>query len=305
MEYIKGTKEFTSSPCVVVLGNFDGIHIGHRKLICKALQLSRELGLKSLVLTFDPHPSFVLANKEPVDLIYLRCEKERILKDIDVFVEYPYDLDTAKMTPENFVEKVIAGQLNAKYVVVGKDYRFGHKRKGDIGLLEKLSSVYGYELVTIDKIEYDGNIVSSTWIREEIKKGNITLANKLLGANFSIKGKVVEGKKNGKKFLYPTANIIPHRYKVLPPNGVYYSHIYVNNQKYHSITNIGINPTLNGQQKVVETHILDFDEDIYGQTVIVELIEFIRKEKKFNSIDELKQEITNNIKYVTDIINKQ
>ncbi|GMQ64558.1 bifunctional riboflavin kinase/FAD synthetase [Vallitalea maricola] len=304
MEYIKDTKEFTSPPSVVVLGNFDGIHIGHRKLICKALELSRELGLKSLVLTFDPHPSFVLANKEPVDLIYLSCEKERLLSNIDIFVEYPYDLVTAKMTPENFIEKVICKQLNAKFIVVGNDYRFGHERKGDINLLKKLSSKYGYELITIPKIAYNNNIVSSTWIRKEIKQGNIELANKLLGENFSIAGKVVEGKKNGRKFGFPTANIIPHRYKILPPNGVYYSNISVNGKKYNSITNVGVNPTLNGQKKVVETHILGFDEDIYGQVVVVEFIQFIRKEKKFNSIEELKKEVSSNIEYVTSLINE-
>lgn len=304
MEYIKDTKEFTSPPSVVVLGNFDGIHIGHRKLICKALELSRELGLKSLVLTFDPHPSFVLANKEPVDLIYLSCEKERLLSNIDIFVEYPYDLVTAKMTPEDFIEKVICKQLNAKYIVVGNDYRFGHERKGDINLLKKLSSNYGYELITIPKIAYNNDIVSSTWIRKEIKQGNIELANKLLGENFSITGKVVEGKKNGRKFGFPTANIIPHRYKILPPNGVYYSNISVNGKKYDSITNVGVNPTLNGQKKVVETHILGFDEDIYGQVVVVEFIQFIRKEKKFNSIEELKKEVSSNIEYVTSLINE-
>ncbi|QUH31858.1 bifunctional riboflavin kinase/FAD synthetase [Vallitalea guaymasensis] len=304
MEYIKDTKEFTSPPSVVVLGNFDGIHIGHRKLICKALELSRELGLKSLVLTFDPHPSFVLANKEPVDLIYLSCEKERLLSNIDIFVEYPYDLVTAKMTPEDFIEKVICKQLNAKFIVVGNDYRFGHERKGDINLLKKLSSNYGYELITIPKIAYNNDIVSSTWIRKEIKQGNIELANKLLGENFSITGKVVEGKKNGRKFGFPTANIIPHRYKILPPNGVYYSNISVNGKKYDSITNVGVNPTLNGQKKVVETHILGFDEDIYGQVVVVEFIQFIRKEKKFNSIEELKKEVSSNIEYVTSLINE-
>lgn len=304
MEYIKDTKEFTSPPSVVVLGNFDGIHIGHRKLICKALELSRELGLKSLVLTFDPHPSFVLANKEPVDLIYLSCEKERLLSNIDIFVEYPYDLVTAKMTPEDFIEKVICKQLNAKFIVVGNDYRFGHERKGDIDLLKKLSSNYGYELITIPKIAYNNDIVSSTWIRKEIKQGNIELANKLLGENFSITGKVVEGKKNGRKFGFPTANIIPHRYKILPPNGVYYSNISVNGKKYDSITNVGVNPTLNGQKKVVETHILGFDEDIYGQVVVVEFIQFIRKEKKFNSIEELKKEVSSNIEYVTSLINE-
>ncbi|MCT4687425.1 bifunctional riboflavin kinase/FAD synthetase [Vallitalea sp.] len=304
MEYIKDTKEFTSPPSVVVLGNFDGIHIGHRKLICKASKLSRELGLKSLVLTFDPHPSFVLANKEPVDLIYLSCEKERLLSNIDIFVEYPYDLVTAKMTPENFIKKVICKQLNAKFIVVGNDYRFGHERKGDINLLKKLSSKYGYELISIPKIAYNNNIVSSTWIRKEIKQGNIKLANKLLGENFSITGKVVEGKKNGRKFGFPTANIIPHRYKILPPNGVYYSNISVNGKKYDSITNVGVNPTLNGQKKVVETHILGFDEDIYGQVVVVEFIQFIRKEKKFNSIEELKKEVSSNIEYVTSLINE-
>ncbi|MCT4544173.1 MAG: bifunctional riboflavin kinase/FAD synthetase [Vallitalea sp.] len=302
MEYIRGTKDIASPPSIVVLGNFDGIHIGHRKLICKALELSEELGLRSLVFTFNPHPSFVLKGKEPVDLIYLSHEKERLLKKVDIFIEYPYDLMTAEMTPEYFIEKVICERLNAKYIIVGKDYRFGYNRKGDIKLLENLAIKYEYNLIAMEKIEYNNTIVSSTWIRNEIKEGNIELANKLLGVNFSISGKVVEGKKNGRKFGFPTANIIPHRYKLLPPNGVYYSMIHVNNKRYNSITNIGINPTLNGKQKVVETHILDFDGDIYGEDVVVEIVRFIRREKKFGSISELKEEVNANIKFVRSLI---
>lgn len=305
MEYIRGTKEFTSPPSVVVLGNFDGIHIGHRELIYKAMELSKKLSLKSLVFTFEPHPSFVLANKEPVDLIYLSCEKERLLNEVDIFVEYPYDLETAKMTPEDFLGKVVCEQLNAKVIIVGKDYRFGNKRKGDIKLLESLSSKYGYELIAAEKITYKNNVVSSTWIRNEIKQGNIELANELLGNNFTIVGKVVEGKKNGRKLGFPTANIKPYKNKLLPPNGVYLSTIYVNNIKYNSITNIGTNPTLNGEEKVVETHILDFNEDIYGQDVVVELLKFIRKEKRFNSLDELKAEISNNVEYLKKYINNK
>lgn len=302
MEYIRGTKDFTAPPSVVVLGNFDGIHIGHRELINKANEMSKKLGLKSLVFTFNPHPSFVLANKEPVDLIYLSDEKARIIDDIDLFVEYPYDLETAKMTPEDFLSEIVCKQLNAKVIIVGEDYRFGNKRKGDIGLLERLSTKYGYKLIAIKKVSYDNDIISSTWIRKEIKDGHIEQGNKLLGHNFSILGKVVEGKKNGRKLGFPTANIKPSKNKLLPPNGVYLSIIYVNNIKYNSITNVGTNPTLNGEEKVVETHILDFNEDIYGQEVVVELVKFIRKEKKFNSLDELKEAISENVEYLKKYI---
>jgi riboflavin kinase/FMN adenylyltransferase len=304
MEYIRGTKEFTAPPSVVVLGNFDGIHIGHRELINKANEMAKKLDLKALVFTFLPHPSFVLANKEPVDLIYLSNEKSMIINEIDFFVEYPYDLETAKMTPEDFVSEIVCKQLNAKIIIVGEDYRFGNKRKGDINLLENLSTKYGYKLIAIKKVSYNNNIISSTWIRKEIKEGHIEQANKLLGHNFSILGKVVEGKKNGRKLGFPTANIKPSKNKLLPPNGVYLSSIYVNNIKYNSITNVGTNPTLNGEEKVVETHILDFNEDIYGQEVVVELIKFIRNEKKFNSLDELKEAISENVEYLKKYIGR-
>ncbi|MCT4598754.1 MAG: bifunctional riboflavin kinase/FAD synthetase [Vallitalea sp.] len=304
MEYIRGTKEFTAPPSVVVLGNFDGIHIGHRELINKANEMAKKLDLKSLVFTFLPHPSFVLANKEPVDLIYLSNEKSMIINEVDFFVEYPYNLETAKMTPEDFVSEIVCKQLNAKIIIVGEDYRFGNKRKGDINLLENLSTKYGYKLIAIKKVSYNNNIISSTWIRKEIKEGHIEQANKLLGHNFSILGKVVEGKKNGRKLGFPTANIKPSKNKLLPPNGVYLSSIYVNNIKYNSITNVGTNPTLNGEEKVVETHILDFNEDIYGQEVVVELIKFIRNEKKFNSLDELKEAISENVEYLKKYIGR-
>ncbi len=170
MKHITGTKDITSPPSVVVLGNFDGIHIGHRELIDKALELSKELDLKVLVFTFNPHPSFVLANKEPVDLIYLSKEKARLLDYVDYFVEYPYDLDTSRMMPETFIEEVVCKSLNAKAIVVGEDYQFGYKRKGDIQLLRELSLKNDYRLITIKKITYNSSIVSSTWIRDEIKK---------------------------------------------------------------------------------------------------------------------------------------
>ncbi|QUI22995.1 bifunctional riboflavin kinase/FAD synthetase [Vallitalea pronyensis] len=297
MEHITGTKDITSPPSVVVLGNFDGIHIGHRKLIDKALDISKTLDLKVLVFTFDPHPSFVLANKEPVDLIYLSKEKAKLLDDVDYFVEYPYDLDTSRMTPEIFIEEVVCKGLQAKAIVVGEDYRFGYKRKGDIELLKALASKNGYQLITIKKIAYNHRIVSSTWIRHEIKKGHMEKANLLLGSNFSISGQITLGRQNGRKLGFPTANIKPNKNKLLPPNGVYLSKIYVNNIQYNSITNIGINPTLDGNETVVETHILDFNQDIYGQDVTVELLKFVRDEKKFESLHALKKEIAENIAY--------
>lgn len=295
MEHITGTKNITVSPSVVVLGNFDGIHIGHRELIDKAISIGKSLDLKVLVFTFNPHPSFVLANKEPVDLIYLSEEKAELLAGVDYFVEYPYDMHTASMSPEIFIRDVVCKQLNARAIVVGEDYRFGHKRCGDIRLLEELATRFNYWLTTIEKIAYDHKIVSSTWIRDEIKQGHIEHANQLLGRNFRISGTVTLGRQNGRKLGFPTANIKPTKNKLLPPNGVYLSKIFVNNKEYASITNIGTNPTLSGNETVVETHILDFNEDIYGQFVTVELLKFIREEKKFDSLEELKEAISKNV----------
>lgn len=309
MKHINGTKEFFLPPTVVVLGNFDGIHKGHRELINIARAYSKDFNLKSLVFTFNPHPTFLLENKKAVNLIYLSNEKKKILQDlVDIFIEYPFDIETLKMSPEFFVDQIISKQLNAKVVVVGDDYRFGQNRKGDIHLLNELSNKYGYKLIVLNKIKYENTIISSTWIRKEILDGNMEKVTSLLGQPFCIFGEVEYGKNIGNKLGFPTANITPSSEKITPPNGVYISRVTLNNQLYESITNIGVNPTVNGQKKVIETYIFDFNGNIYGEEIKIEILKYIRNENKFESVEGLKQQINNDImtakKYFNDSTEK-
>ncbi len=305
MKHIAGTKALNVKHSVAVLGNLDGVHLGHRLLIDKAKSYAKGHHLESLVFSFNKHPSHIINDKESVPLIYTSKEKKEIIENlgIDVFVEYPFNLAVSTMEPEVFIKEVVVNQLDAKVVIVGKDYGFGINRRGDIHLLERLSKSYGFELMIIPKLTYKNRIISSTWIREELLNGQLQLVNHLLGNPFFIHGCVVKGKQFGRTMGFPTANIRPKPEKVLPPNGVYVSKVYFEDSQFYGLTNIGINPTMNGTSKVVETYILNFNKIIYGKQLKVELIQYLRKEKKFQSTDALKAQITNDKHQLMEIFN--
>lgn len=281
----------------VVLGNFDGIHKGHCLLIKKAKEIAREEGISTAVFTFQPHPTFVLTNKPPVDLIYDDIEKEYIMdkEGLDYYIILPFSKDVANMSPHQFIEEIILKKLNASVVIIGADYHFGKNRAGNYSMLIEYSKNYDFDVDVIHKLKYLGREVSSTWIREEIKQGNLELANELMGRNFLFRGEVVHGKQLGTKIGFPTANLIPNISKLLPPNGVYLSSIEMDNKTYKAITNIGLKPTVDGESVTVESHILDFNQDIYGKVINVNLQRYLRPEKRFDSIERLKKQISNDI----------
>ena len=288
MKFLTKQYDFNFKETAVALGNFDGIHNGHQ-LLFEEINKSKESGLTSVVLTFDPHPSFILQHKEPVDIIYVREERQHKYDEmgVDVVIEYPYTEHTANMSSEEFVKNILVKQLGAKKIVVGKDYRFGKNRTGNVEVLKRFGSIYDFDVVVIEKKKYNDKIVSSSNIRELIKQGCIEEANILLGSEFFICGTVTYGKQLGAKLGIPTANIIPCKEKILPPKGVYMSRTTVNGQVYNSVTNIGNTPTVGVIKDVVETNIFDFDKNIYDTVIRVELVKFIRKEIKFNSIEDL------------------
>lgn len=296
MEILRFKEEIANtSDKVVVLGNFDGIHKGHRFLIKKALEVGGKRKLHCSVLTFDKHPSFILEKSTPVQLILTRTEKEKAfeLEGVEYYLEYPFSKGFASISPEAFVKDILVKKMNAKCVVVGSDYRFGHKRSGDTDKLIQLGKKCGMDVIISQKVFHDGKEISSTWIREVLNNGNITLANALMGRDFFYYGKVIKGKQIGRTLGFPTANIKPSPLKITLPFGVYASHVMLrgNGKKYKGITNIGVKPTVDGEDVLIETHILDFNDDIYGMDIMVSLIEFIREEKKFDNLEALKEQI--------------
>ena len=297
MEYIKNTLDFhVGQPSVITFGKFDGLHRGHEFLMDRQKEQSSINRYKRIVFTFDiPPKTKVLGDASKV--ITTNDEKQYIFeKDgVDYLIECPFTKEVMCMEPEEFVSMIVS-RLNVKCIVVGDDFRFGHNRAGDHELLLKLAPKYGYELIVVDKLKDNGRDISSTYIREEVARGNIKKANSLLGYPYFIMGRVVHGKQLGRTLGIPTINILPEAEKILPPFGVYASKVNVLDKWYLGITNIGRKPTIEGENPVgVETYIIDFSQDVYDHIVTVELYDFLRPEKKFDSIEELKEQISGDI----------
>ncbi len=294
MEYIANTTDFQLHNTAVALGKFEGLHRGHNLLLLE-LYKHHDQGLKSVMLTFDMPPKAVIRN-EYDHVIYTKEERKRILENtpLNCLVEYPFTEEFSKLTPEEFISNILIDKLGAKVVVVGEDFRFGHKRSGDVVLLKELSTEYGYELIVIKKLQDYGKDVSSSRIRKCLSEGNMEEANRLLGhPPFTVFGEVVHGKKIGTSVLnMPTANQIPPGNKYLPPNGVYVSRIIYKDQILYGISNIGVKPTVDEHiEKGLETYIFDLDEDLYGTFLEVQLLYFVRPEQKFSCLDELKEQM--------------
>ncbi len=289
MKHIYGLKNIKLlEDSVVILGNFDGIHIGHQKLFQVAKEVGKEKALPTVLFSFFPHPTWVLGDS-PKSLLMSREEKKSKVEKlgIDIYIEYPFSAEFGKKSAEDFVTNILLEKLSCKAVVIGNNYFFGKKQQGNVDYMKKLGSKYGFEVFVVDEIKEEDVTVSSTFIRDLLLKGNVDLANKLIGHPYTVKGTIVHGKQLGRTLGFPTVNVIPESNKVLPPNGVYITKSYLLGKVYNSITNIGNRPTVAGKETTVETFIFDFAQDVYGETIIVEIIKYIRPELKFNSLQEL------------------
>lgn len=295
MEYITGTKDFKiKEPCVVTLGKFDGRHRGHQKLLNRMMEEKERTGLKTAVFSFDMAPG-ALVEGRPQTVITTNLERKNNLEKtgIDYLVEYPFDGETAHMSPEDFVKEILVSRMNARKIVVGTDCSFGYRGAGNASSLEEWKDRYGYELVVIHKAQEDHRDISSTFVREELDAGHIEKANELLGEPYAIHGTVVHGNHIGGSILgFPTANIIPPPEKHLPAFGVYVSRVYMEGKYYGGVTNIGRKPTVEGGSPVgVETFLYGIEEELYGKNIEVQLLTFIRPERKFGGLEELKEQI--------------
>ncbi|MFX0549063.1 bifunctional riboflavin kinase/FAD synthetase [Hathewaya histolytica] len=283
-------KEKLSEFTYIALGSFDGIHRGHLNLVRKTVKLARENNCKSMIYTFKNHPMSIINKDKMPKLIQNNEEKVEILRQqgIDILNFVQFSKEYMKIKAKEFVEKLVKC-YNVKGIVVGFNYKFGYKNEGNIELLKILSKKYNFQVFICEPIEYEGNLISSTNIRNLISNGKVDRARILLSRPFAIEGTVVEGKKLGRKLGFPTINLRFNENKILPKTGVYYTAVKYSNRIFKGITDVGYNPTVNGKVLSIETYILDFNKEIYGEDVIVYFLERIRDEEKFDSLNELIQ----------------
>jgi len=280
----------------VAIGKFDGVHRGHQCLLQHILERKAE-GLLATVFTFEPSPAVLFSGTSLPELTTKR-EKRKLFEElgIDVLIEFPLTCESAAMPAKQFIEKVLAGQMRAAYIAAGTDLSFGRGGKGDTALLERYAGRYGYRTDIIEKVCLDGVEISSSYVREAVKKGDMEKARLLIGEAYSVSGIVAHGKKLGRRLGMPTVNLLPEKEKLLPPYGVYFSEVSLGEQVYRGITNIGCKPTVNDEKQAgVETYLYDFAQDIYGKEITVRLFSFHRPEKKFGSVEELKRQMAADI----------
>lgn len=277
----------------IALGNFDGLHKGHLTLIDKVIDLAKENKGKSIIYTFENHPKTLIDSNAKINLLLDNNNKEELLKDRNVDIVYleKFTEEFMKKSPEDFIAYIVE-KFKIKGIVVGFNYRFGYKNMGDTNLLKELSSKYNFEVFIMEPCKLKDKVISSTRIRKELLEGNIEDSNKMLTRPYFLEGKVVSGKQIGRTIGFPTANLEYSKFALLPKEGVYYTNIMWNDKIFKGITSVGNNPTVNGKNITVETFILEFNKDIYGDTIKVFFLKKIRDNKKFNSLEELKTQLS-------------
>ena len=279
---------------IVTLGTFDGVHIGHQKIIEKLLQNAMEYNCESLILTFFPHPRMVLQEGSDIKLLNTIDEKSVLLDKLglDNLIIHPFDKEFSRLSAEEFVKKILVDTFNIQKIIIGYDHRFGRNRTANIDDLILYGEKFGFEVEQISAQEINEVSISSTKIRNAILDGNMALANEYLGYNYNLSGIVSQGKQLGRTIGFPTANIkIPEEYKLIPKNGVYIVKSILNQITVFGIMNIGVNPTVNGENLSIEVHFLDFDGDLYDEKISISIIDRIRDEQKFESVALLKLQL--------------
>lgn len=281
---------------VATLGTFDGVHLGHKKIIERLTQEAEKSNTESLVLTFFPHPRMVLQGNSVIQLLNTIQEKAELLESIGLqnLIIHPFDESFSQLSAEEFVKTILVDQFQIKKIIIGHDHRFGKNRSADINDLIAYGKIYDFEVEQISAQEIDEVSISSTKIRKALLSGDIQLANEYLGYNYFITGTVVKGRQLGRTIGFPTANLkIEEEYKLIPLNGVYIVKSHWNGKEVFGMMNIGTNPTVDGKERTIETNFLDLEEDLYGKEMRIYFLQRIRSEEKFDSIDTLKAAIEN------------
>ena len=292
---------------VVTIGTFDGIHLGHQKILSRLIKSSKNKDLNSVVLTFFPHPRIILNKYNEVKMIDTLDEKIIHLNEIgiDSLVIHPFDKNFSLLSANQFIKDFLVDKLKIKHIIIGYDHRFGKGREASVTDLKNYADDYDFTVEEIKAQEIEKITVSSTKIRNSINQGDIKTTEKYLGRNFNLTGKIVKGDGLGKKINYPTANIfIEETYKIIPKDGVYLVETIIEDKLFNGMMNIGHRPTIGTNVKSIEVHLFNFNEDIYGQVISIKMISKIRDEKKFSSIQALKEQLVKDENYCLKLINK-
>lgn len=289
-------QSISNTPSVVTIGTFDGVHIGHQKIIKRLTKRASEKNLISVVLTFFPHPRMVLQQNSNIQLLNTIAERKEILSALGLDYIYVKEFTKvfADLSAREFVKTVLVDKLNVKHVIIGYDHQFGKNRSANIDDLKRFGAEFGFQVEEISAQDVEDVAVSSTKIRTALDSGDIQTANAFLGYDYYINGTVVRGKGFGKKMEFPTANInVSETYKLIPKNGVYAVSSIYKEQIIYGMMNIGVNPTFNGDKKTIEVHFFDFNENLYDQPMTIRFLDRLRDEHKFESVDALIAQLRN------------
>jgi len=284
----------TQEPVAITIGTFDGVHIGHRKILEKVINHAKDANLKSAVLTFFPHPRMVLQKDTDIKLLNTIAEKQLILNKmgLDVLVIHPFTTAFSRLTATEFVRDLLVNKLNSKKIIIGYDHRFGRNRTANITDLIAFGNLLNFSVEEIQAQEIEEVSVSSTKIRKALEEGDVATANAYLGYEYMLTGTVKKGKGLGRTLNFPTANLtIDEPYKLIPKTGAYTVKSILNGKEVYGMMNIGYNPTVNGTHKTIEIHFFDFNKDLYDSNIQIDMLHRLRDERKFDSIDALKEQL--------------
>tara|TARA_A100000164_G_scaffold381520_1_gene433564 strand:+ start:681 stop:1607 length:927 start_codon:yes stop_codon:yes gene_type:complete len=292
---------------VVTIGTFDGLHHGHQEILKKVVNSSIEKKLSSVVLTFFPHPRTILNKYNNIRMIDTLDEKINQLDKIgiDSLIIQPFDKSFSLLTADHYIKDFLVEKLKLKHIIIGYDHRFGKGREASVVDLKSYSKEYNFTVEEIEAKEIETIKISSSKIRNSINEGDLETTKKYLGRNFKLTGKIIKGDGLGKKINYPTANIfVKEKYKIIPKDGVYFIRTLIKNKSYNGMMNIGHRPTIGSNDKSIEVHLFNFNQDIYNKEISIDIILKIRDEKKFSSIEALKQQLKKDENYCLKLINK-
>ncbi len=286
------------SNSVVTIGTFDGVHVGHKKIIKRLVQIAEKENLQAIVLTFFPHPRMVVQKDTTIKMLNTIDEKNNLMETegVDHLVVKKFTKEFSRLSAQDYVRDILVDTLHVKHIIIGYDHHFGRNRIANTNDLKAFGEIYGFKVTEISAQEIDEVTVSSTKIRKALLDGDIKTANTFLGYNFMLTGIVIKGKGLGKQLKFPTANIsIKESYKLIPKNGVYVVKAKIEDAVVFGMMNIGTNPTVNGKVQSIEVHFFDFSKDIYGLQLEVEILERLRDEQKFGSLDDLKDQLAKDL----------
>lgn len=290
--------EISSNTCITI-GNFDGVHKGHQTLMKKAVEYSKKNNLKSVVFTFSNHPVNFFKPGYVKNIISSK-EKENIIKElgVDIYVNIEFNRDMTEISAEDYIKNILIGKLNAKKIIVGHDFSFARRKEGNPEILEKYGKIFGFDVEVVMPVLLEGKRISSTDIRNFIANGDVISADNLLGRYYAVEGEVVKARQIGRTIGFPTANIKYDKSMIIPQNGIYATLAIIKDRVYCGATSVGTNPTVQGRGITIETFILDFDEMIYGENLRIEFVERMRSEIKFDSKEDLRQQLIKDESYV-------